>query len=279
MSLAAVLLALASAACFALSSVLQQRAAKQEKRYSALDPRLLVRLLRRPLWLGSWLPDLTAIGLQTLALRFGPLALVQPILVGGLFLAVPLEAAFDRRRPQARDLAGIGLSVVGLAAFLGAAQPRAGVSDPSPMAWLGVGIGTGAALAFCLLIARRAGDIRRGTLLGIATGMLYAVTASLLKAVIGKVTAHPWALLADWHLYALIVVGLVGLVLNQSAFQKGPIAAPLTALTLVDPVVSVVIAVTAFHERLSVDTPRLVVELVAMLAMSYGIWLTSTRRR
>jgi drug/metabolite transporter (DMT)-like permease len=279
MSPAAVLVAITSATGFAVASVLQQRAAKQEKPYGTFDPRLLVRLLRRPLWLGSWLPDLAASGLQALALRLGPLALVQPILVTGLFLAVPLEAALERHRPHPTDLAAVGLGAFGLAVFLSAVEPRAGVTNPSQLAWLGVGLGCGAVIGVCLLLARGASGTRRGTLLGAATGVLYAVVAALLKAVITRLTTDPVALLADWHLYALAAVGLAGLLLNQNAFQEGPLTAPLTALTLVDPVVSVVIAVTTFHEQLSVNPPRVVIGALALLAMAYGVWMTSARRQ
>jgi drug/metabolite transporter (DMT)-like permease len=279
MNAVAILLALASASFFGLSSAVQQRAAKQEHPRAALDPRLLLRLVRRPMWLLSWFPDFAGTGLQALALRFGPLALVQPVLVSGIFLAIPLEAALNRSRPHARDLIAVAIGVIGLGAFLAVAQPRAGVSDPSISAWLGVALGSGAVVAACLALARRSKDAARGTLLGIATGLLYSLTAALLKPFTTRITADPLAVLTDWHLYGLIVVGAAALVLNQNAFQSGPLAAPLTALTLVDPVASVVIAVTAFHEKLSIDGPRLVIEVVAAAAMVGGIWLASISRR
>ena len=118
MSLAAALTALAAAGCFALTSALQQRVARQERPYRALDPRLILALLRRPLWLAGWVPDLAGTGLQALALSFGPITLVQPILVSGMFLAIPLEAGLDRRRPYRRDLLAVTVSALGLAAFL-----------------------------------------------------------------------------------------------------------------------------------------------------------------
>ena len=77
----AVVVALAAAVCFAFASAVQQRAAKQEKAHRTFDPRLLLRLLHRPMWIASWAPDAAGSVLQALALRFGPLSLVQPILV------------------------------------------------------------------------------------------------------------------------------------------------------------------------------------------------------
>jgi drug/metabolite transporter (DMT)-like permease len=274
-TLLAVVIALAAAACFALTSAVQQRAAQQEKPHPTLDPRLLLRLARRPLWLASWVPDLAATGLQILALRFGPLALIQPLLASGLFLAILLEAALDRRRPRARDLTAVGTGALGLAGFLVAAQPGAGLPDPSRGAWLAVLAGCTGSVAACVVAAQFVPDTVRGTVLGIATGILFGLAAALLKGAISSIE-QPTAIFTDWHIYALIPTGVVALVLNQNAFQSGPLAAPLTALTLVDPVVSLVIAQAAFHERLDTGGPRLALEIVAGLAMVVGTWLAST---
>jgi drug/metabolite transporter (DMT)-like permease len=278
-NLLAALLALASATFYGLSSAMQQRAAKQERPRPALDPRLLGRLLRRPLWLFGWLPDAAGTGLQAIALRFGPLALVQPLLVSGLFLAIPLEAVLAHTRPHARDLIAVAIGAIGLAAFLATAQPSAGVEDPTTAAWIGVGLASSAVIAACLVAAARSPDAARGALLGAATGLLYALTASLLKPITTTLSTHPASILTDWHVYALIVVGIIGLLLNQNAFQSGPLAAPLTALTLVDPVASVFIAVTAFREKLSIEGPRLAIEIAAAVAMAVGVWLAARGRR
>jgi len=67
-------------------------------------------------------------------------------------------------------------------------------------------------------------------------------------------------------------------VLNQNAFQGGPLAAPLTALTLADPAVGVVVGTTAFHETMSVAGARSLALAVAVAAMAVGVWLASTGR-
>jgi hypothetical protein len=50
-------------------------------------------------------------------------------------------------------------------------------------------------------------------------------------------------------------------------------------ITLVDPVVSVIVAVTAFRETLFTGGLRQVIEFAAVAAMVVGSWLASTRRR
>jgi drug/metabolite transporter (DMT)-like permease len=228
------------------------------------------------MWLFSWAPDLAGTGLQALALRFGPLSLVQPIMVSGLFLAIPLEALLDRRAPRVRDLLAVGTGAAGLAGFLILAQPSPGVADPSRHAWIAVLAGCAVIVAACVLVARACPETVRGTILGVATGVVYGLTAALLKVGITGFTNHPAGVFTDWHLYVLIPVGITALILEQNAYQSGPLAAPLTALTLVDPIVSIVIALTAFHEHLETSGTRLAVETVAGLAMALGIWLAST---
>src|SRR6516165_460172 len=102
---------------------MEQTSTQQEKPTRTLDPRLMLRLLRRPRWVLGWVPEVGGTILQALALRVGPLALVEPLLLAGVFVAVPMSAAFNRQRPQARDFLVVALGVVGLTAFLVAASP------------------------------------------------------------------------------------------------------------------------------------------------------------
>ncbi|SBT40032.1 DMT family transporter [Micromonospora auratinigra] len=275
----AVLAALASAFSFALSTTLHQRAAKRQPPRRALDPRLLWRLLRTRLWQVGWVPDVVGTLAQALALRYGPLAVVQPVLASGLFMAVLLEAAWNRRLVQRRDLVATLVGLAGLVGFLVTVNPRAGLDEPGPTAWWWVGGGVGALVVACLVGARRAGDATRGALLGVATGALYGLAAALLKAVVTRLQGDPWVVLTDPRSAALVVVALLGVQLNQNAFQSGRIAAPLTALTLTEPVTGVLIGVTAFRETLSLDGARVLPVAVAAAALVTGVWLAGTAPR
>jgi hypothetical protein len=274
----AVLFGIGSAVCFAFGSALEQHAAQQEKPTRTLDPRLVLRLLHRPLWLFGWVPDAGGTVLQAIALSYGALALVEPLLLGGVFMAIPLEAALQRRRPHTRDLIVVAFGVVGLTAFLVTADPRGGTTGPSRSAWIAVGVGVGAVVAVCLLIAWRVRDAARGVALGVATGAMYGTAASLVKTLTDLFAHHPLEVFVHWQLYALVIVGGAALALNQNAFQGGPIAAPLTTIALIDPVVGVIIGTTAFREQLSATGPRIAVQVAAALVMAVCIWLASTTR-
>jgi hypothetical protein len=49
--------------------------------------------------------------------------------------------------------------------------------------------------------------------------------------------------LGSWQLYIVIALGIGGLLLNQLAFQAGPIAASLPATATIDPLLSIVVGV------------------------------------
>ncbi|MGI5246137.1 DMT family transporter [Dactylosporangium sp. CA-139066] len=275
----AVVAALGSAAAFAVGAALEQSEAKREKRTeSPYDPRLLLRLARRPRWLLAWVPEGIGTGLQALALSFGPLILVEPLLVTGLFLAIPLTAVFNRRRVHARDYVVVALGAAGLAAFLLAAQPQPGVTEPSVAGWLSVALWAGPLLGVCLACSWPAGNGGRAVLLGVASGLLYGIAASLLKALTAQLSTDPIGIFTRGQTYALVIVGLAAVSLNQNAFQSSRIAVPLTAITIVDPAVGVAVGVTAFHEQIDTNGPRLAIMIVAGLVMLAAIWLASTTR-
>src|SRR6266566_524223 len=64
-----------------------------------------------------------AYGLQALALAFGPLALVAPIVATDLLFAMPLAAWWSRRPMRRRDWAGCALVASGIGIFLATSPP------------------------------------------------------------------------------------------------------------------------------------------------------------
>ena len=268
--------ALAAAFCFALSSALHQKAAKQQPQRAALDPRLLVQLARSRLWLSGWVPDFAGVALQVVALRLGPLAVVQPVMASGLFMAVLIEATLIRRRVARRDLVAVAVGVAGLAGFLVLADVQAGVSSPSAAAWTGVVAGGALIVAICVLAAHQLAGTARGAALGVACGIAFSLAAALVKEVTGRYHGNLLETVVSWPFLGLAVTVAVGVLLNQNAFQHGRLAAPLTALTLTDPIASVVIGITAFQETLTVTPGRVIGLVLAGATVAVGVWLAGT---
>src|SRR6516165_4626887 len=123
----AVLAALAAAASFGVAAALQHRQARLTP--DAGGVRLLARLAAQPLWLAGIALAALAYGMQPLALAFGPLTLVAPIVATDLMFALPVAARWSRRPLGARAWLGCTLAAGGVAVFLAASPPSSGRSD------------------------------------------------------------------------------------------------------------------------------------------------------
>jgi drug/metabolite transporter (DMT)-like permease len=263
--------ALGSALCFAVSSVLQQRGASRAPKGSGLHLSLLANLLARPMWLGGVLAAVGTVTLQALALAAGPLALVQPLLVSAVLFALPASVLLEKRRPSVVEWAWALLLVFGLAVFLRAAQPGTGPALPDDGPLLLMGAVAAAVAVSAAAVGRGPGRRHRAVLLGLATGIMYGLTASLIKYTVALARAEGWHLFLDWPVYALLVVGAVGIVLSQAAYQAGPLAGALPPLIIADPIVAIIVAVWAFGEELATDAVAVTFEVIGISAMALAI--------
>jgi drug/metabolite transporter (DMT)-like permease len=217
------------------------------------------------------LADFVGIGLHTLALGLGPLTLVQPLIAGGILIAVPLDHALDRRPLRRKALFAVVLGTSGLAGFVLVAQPSGGTDRPGTNA-LSVALGCClGVVAVCLLINRYAGPSWRGALLGVAAGVAYAGSGSMVKVSVGLLGRGLGAVLVNWPVYALAAVGGIGLVLNQNAFQTKPLQPALVSMTLATPGASVAIGLLAFREHLAASGLQTAIAVLAAIAMAMGI--------
>jgi drug/metabolite transporter (DMT)-like permease len=270
----AVLSALGCALMYALASVLQQRSAAAQPANQSLRLSLLGRLLRNPRWLLGLLCDVLGYVLQFVALGHGTLVVVQPLLVCGLLFALPMGAAWAGRRLRSRDWVAAILVCVGLAVFLSVASPASGHDDVRPTIWILLLASTGAAAVALIAVSR--GDRapwQRAVLLSGAAGVIYGASAALTKTSSHLLDRGVIDLLGHWQPYALLVAGVGGMVIAQSAFQAGSLDSSLPTMTVVDPVVSIVIGAVGFGESIAAGPADVLVEVIALAAMSAGVFL------
>jgi EamA domain-containing membrane protein RarD len=80
-----------------------------------------------------------------------------------------------------------------------------------------------------------------------------------------------------WEPWALIVCSIMGLILNQSAFQAGHVAASLPAISVVNPVLACTFGVTLFGEHFGANAAwEWVLTVIAVVAMVWGTIRLST---
>ena len=264
-------LCVASAVCYAGSSVLQQREAQNAPSAVAMRLKLIGHLPRRPLWLVGNVVGAAALVLQFLALRHASLALVQPLLVIGLVFALAGGAALERRLLSRRETVWTATTMGGLALFLIAAQPGPGLARGSGLGWSLLGLCTAAGVGVLLLVAR-ACRRWRALSLAVAAGLLSGVFSALLER-----TAHLFndgiaSVLTAWAPYVLVVCALLAITVTQSAYQAGDIKLSLPALTSVEPVVAILIGQLLFGEHISFAGLAPLGELVGLAVMTLGVF-------
>src|SRR5579871_1701024 len=250
-------LALLAAAGFATSAVLQQRAAQEVSTSSALRPRLLLELARRPLWLVSIGCMVLAYVAQAVALFYADVSFVEPLIAMELVFALPFAVSTQHRRPQLREWLGAFAVVAGVGAFLAVGDPHGGNPDPSPVVWIFTAVAVGGLVA--VLVSAATGPLARlrAPLLAACAGTCFATLALITKSVAYLFNLHGIGMLAYWQPYAVVAVGLVGFVFSQSAYQAGPLESSLPVIDTVEPIFAVLLGILAFGERVALDAGSL----------------------
>lgn len=262
-----ILLALTSAALFAVTSVIQHSAAAEVGAEHSLRPRLILELVRRPRWLLANLTDLAAYGLQLLALRRGSLLVVQTVLVSGLLFTLPLAAAAAHRQLRPKDWLSAVALVVSLSLFLVLANPSRGRPRTTGAGWLAVFAVTGAAVAAMVLGAPSQPGRGRARRLGATTGVIFALTAALAKELGYVMNAGVLRAVTSWQLYAWLLIAGFGFLVEQSALQAGPLDASIPLLIIADPVVAGLIGVVAFGEGITFSPVGAILELASVVVI------------
>jgi hypothetical protein len=271
--------AIVGAACMGLASAAQARATKQVPPSRTLDPGLFLRLIRRPIWLVGIGATIAGLGLQVVALGWGPLLLVQPLLVtalpfAGFFSAVMVHGHLDRV-----IVLGAFICVAGLSAFLLLARPTGGsdhLVDSAPLGTLAIALG--AVALGGLVLSMLTGGAVKVLGLALATGVFYGVTAGLIKVVAGELRQGLAVPFGHWTLYAVCVIGPIGFLLSQNTFQQGKLVSPaLAVITTVDPLVGVAIGVWWLGESAANGPVVLAGEIIAALAIVVGIVVLARR--
>jgi len=269
----AVLAALGAAGSFGVAAALQHRQAQLAPRSGDLSIRLLARLAGRPLWLAGIVLGAVAYGLQALALAFGPLSLVAPIVATDLLFALPVAARYSRPL-RAGDWLGCVLAAGGIAAFLAAAPPSSGRSDAPPRDWLLAFASTALICVLALSVGRLATGPARAGLTATAAGVVFGLSAAVTLSLTRLVRAvGPGGALAHWQPWTLLALGLIGLLLSANAFQGGELAASLPVMDTVEPASGVLLGTLLFGEHLAASPAGIVAQLAGAAAAIAGITL------
>lgn len=281
----AVALALAASFCTAVSSICQRYGAATAPGGQSFSPRLLLYLVRQPVWLLGVASMILGFVFQMTALHFGSLALVQPILATELLFVFAYVALVGSRRVLKSDWMAACAMAAGLAVFLFTAAPSGGHLHAPATSWWLAGIsalglaGIATVVAFVpLRHQQRPSAARRAATLGVATGISWGFVAAIIKELSSHMSAGPVAVLSNWSPYVLVLVGAASMLLSSHALQAGPLAASQPGFTIVDPLVASLLGVFIFSEHLQLAAVDVVIEVFALVVLVWGV-VTLSRSR
>ncbi|MGH8917160.1 MAG: DMT family transporter [Acidimicrobiales bacterium] len=280
----AVVFAVIASLCTATSSVCQRRGADHADTNDGFHLGLLLRLVRRPIWLLGVASMIAGFGFQVTALHFGDLALVQPILATELVFVFGILAVTGSRRVARRDWMAAVAMASGLGLFLFAASPSGGSLHAEATSWLlaaAVSCAVVAAATIAAFASRHgaAGDrTRRAAILGAATGVSWGFVAAIIKELSSHTSGGFSAVFSNWSPYALLVAGAASMIVASHALAAGPLAASQPGFTIVDPLTASLLGLFIFGEHIRLTAAWLALEVVALALVVGGVSVLSHSR-
>ncbi|MFF1421716.1 DMT family transporter [Streptomyces sp. NPDC058280] len=265
-----VLLSLVSAVAYASGAILQERVA-------ATTPARPYAPLHHGVWWAAVALNGLGATLHVAALAYGPLSLVQPLGALTIVFALPMAALFVGRKAGRTAWRGALMAAVGLAGLLALTAGTDSHSlDGGERLILAVATFGGVGLLFLAaqLVGRPA---VRSMLLAGAAGVAFGIASVFTKTVAVDWTSdRPTVQVPSLLVIAVLAAG--GLLLSQASYRGAGLAAPLAAVTVVNPVVAAAVGLTLFGEQFRYGVPGTVLALGSGVLAAGGLILLTTER-
>jgi drug/metabolite transporter (DMT)-like permease len=244
----------------------------------------LAALMHKPLWWAGIAGMSIGQSLAGVALQWGPITLVAPVVASNLLWAFLLRSVLIRHRPPWRDIAGAVGFAAAVTVFVLVGGPK--VSRHSQLADLlissAVTIGV-AVLAGGLVIAGMRGSVAVAAVTtAIAAGVLFGLQDVATRGAIILGGRHGWfSVVASLWPYLLIGAAVVAVLLTQRAFRSARLDYALAPMAATQPVLGVVLGVLLLGDELELTTTALAVEAacLAILVVSTALLARSPALR
>jgi hypothetical protein len=232
--------------------------------------RSTVELFRSPIYalgigiaLASWF-------LHVGALALAPISLVQTTIAGGLVLLTVVADRLFGIEVTRREWIGVGLTAAGLAALAatlgGGADSAHSHYDPGTLAVFLVAVSS-----VGLLLAAIS---RRGTVLAVSAGLLWAASDTSIKALSSHLQALGIGVVVQPLALVIFLASMIGLLISARSLQLGE-AVPVIALTSAAANLTTIAAgPIVFGEPLPKGTLELAVRLLAFALVVVAAALT-----
>ncbi|MDY5786394.1 DMT family transporter [Corynebacterium sp.] len=213
--------------------------------------------ISRPAWWLSLSLAFGAYGMQALALAFGSLLVVQPVLVLSLMLTLVLAARVEKRRMEADETfwALVLTACVGTVVILG--RPLPGERVAPTWEWM-LTMATGLCIAgtvFAIAYRRPLPAPTKALLYGIVCGAVFGYLAVFSKSTVDAFARGGAAqLVVTWQFWALLATSVIGTAVQQYAFGAGVLSRSLPAMKIVEPLIALLLGFTLLGESFAISS-------------------------
>lgn len=242
--LLSLLAAFAAATCFGVAAVLQGIGTGRTATSGKLDPGLLVRLLRQPVFVASLLLNVLGFALHVVALESLPLFLAQAIIASSVAVTAVLATRVFHVRLSVQQWGSVVAVCLGLAVLAGTAQAGTAVTVSSAVR-PGILVTIVLVAALGAVVARQFGALT-AELLGLLGGVAYGMVAVAAR-VLGDTPLR--RLPEDLATYLLLLSGLVAYLLYTTAMQRGSVTTTTAALVVTQTAVPSLVGITLLGDR------------------------------
>jgi drug/metabolite transporter (DMT)-like permease len=266
---------IAAALSLGLGYVLQQRVASTAPLSELLTFRLLLDLMRRPLWWAGIGAMVIGELLAGLALQLATVAVVEPLLSANLLFALGFAASISRVRLHWTELSGAVLLSASLGVFIAVGNPHSSPSPDPNNAVITVAVcAVVGAVAILVTIGKQSDLVGESVLLATGAGLLYGLQDAATRAalVIADHQGIRTMFLNPW-IYIVIGSAIIGILLSQSAFKAARLDYSLPPIAAAEPIVGILLGVTLLGDLVSVSVLGLVVESICLVGMVAGVIL------
>ena len=269
----AAVLALISAACFALAAALQQlgqfRLAAEGRRVEGVGG--LLALIAVPVWLLGTLVLFGGYGTQGAALDRGRLVVIQPLLVTTIVWALPFGHWLTHQTVVRRQIVGAAVVVLGLSLFVLVGDPDQGTDNASTRSFVIAMLAVTLVVAALLIWLRgRTAPALRAAVLGVCAGLFFGLSATFTKPVLNDLHVSIGEAAGDWRTWALLGFGFIAFVIQQLSLATGQLAPAMATVSVSNPAISVLLGIALFEERLTRPPWHVAVAVAALLMALAG---------
>jgi len=269
----AAVLALISAACFALAAALQQlgqfRLAAEGRRVEGVGG--LLALIAVPAWLLGTLVLFAGYGTQGAALDRGRLVVIQPLLVTTIVWALPFGHWLTHQTVVRRQIVGAAVVVLGLSLFVLVGDPDQGTDNASTRSFVIAMLAVTLVVAALLIWLRgRTAPALRAAVLGVCAGLFFGLSATFTKPVLNDLHVSIGEAAGDWRTWALLGFGFIAFVIQQLSLATGQLAPAMATVSVSNPAISVLLGIALFEERLTRPPWHVAVAVAALLMALAG---------